>query len=115
MPELVKYYNTNNNELVFESNRMPMTTTPIPWSSLDVGGYCLTSSNLLRINLDKHLEQYKFIQNSKPNEMYPIYDSLNLLASCPWKINTTVINLKAKSFQYYNFFILDSRYINSSF
>lgn len=98
LPELVKYYNTNNDELVFESNRMPMITTPIPWSSLDVGGYCLTSSNLLRINLDKHLEQYKFIQNSKPNEMYPIYDSLNLLSSCPWKINTTILDLLIEVF-----------------
>ena len=90
LPELVHYYNVNNNKLLFDSDKLPMITSPIPWTSVNSGGYLLTSSSLLRINLEKNAEQFDFIQSSKPNEMYPIYDSLNLLGSCPWRINTRV-------------------------
>lgn len=90
LPILAHFYHNNTEDLTFETSRMPMITTPLPWSSVDIGGYFLTSSNLLRIDVKSKFEQYDFIKKSKPNEMYPIYDALNSLSSCPWKINVKV-------------------------
>lgn len=88
-PPLAKLYIEHSKNLSFDSNLLPMLTLPVPWTQPEIGGYLLSSSNLLRLNTE-HNEQYDLIKNSHNSQMHPVYDSLNTLASCPWKINKTV-------------------------
>ena len=77
---------------MFEAYRMPMVTPPLPWYSPAKGGYFLSKSNLLRLKPGLN-EQRILIENTDPSNMYPIYDSLNTLSSCAWRINKRVLDL----------------------
>lgn len=81
-----------SSELIFESNRLPMLIPPIPWHMPTQGGYILTKSDLLRLRSDMN-EQRKLIDKVHPSNMYAVYDSLNILSTCPWKINTRVLDM----------------------
>jgi DNA-directed RNA polymerase len=87
-------YLTNlfSNSLLFEAYRMPMVTPPLPWYSPAKGGYFLSKSNLLRLKPGLN-EQRILIENTDPSNMYPIYDSLNTLSSCAWRINKRILDL----------------------
>jgi DNA-directed RNA polymerase len=99
-PLLSKFYVTYSKELSFETSLLPMVTLPVPWVAPDIGGYLLTSSNLLRLS-SNHPEQYVHIKNSDKSDMYPVYDSLNSLGSCPWIINTKVSLIKVFFLRFY--------------
>lgn len=75
-----------------------MVASPLPWHSPLRGGYYLSTSKLLRVG-DMHHEQLDLIDQRHPSKMYPIYDSLNVLSSCPWRINTPVLDMIIKIFQ----------------
>jgi DNA-directed RNA polymerase len=79
-------------ELIFESNKLPMQIPPIPWYAPTQGGYILAKSDLLRLRTD-HPKQRELIEQSHPSNMYTIFDSLNTLSNCPWKINTRVLDI----------------------
>ena len=55
------------------------------------GGYFLSKSNLLRLNSNLN-EQRILINKTDPSNMYPVYDSLNTLSSCAWRINKRVLD-----------------------
>jgi DNA-directed RNA polymerase, mitochondrial len=81
-----------SSELIFESNRLPMVIPPIPWHMPTQGGYILTKSDLLRLRSDMS-EQRILIDKAHPSSMYSVFDSLNILSTCPWKINTRVLDI----------------------
>ena len=81
-----------SSELIFESNRLPMIVPPMPWYMPTQGGYFLSRSNLLRLKSDL-VEQRLLVESSHPSNMYPIFDSLNTLSACPWKINTQILDI----------------------
>ncbi|CAF0962023.1 unnamed protein product [Brachionus calyciflorus] len=89
-PVLFKIFSSN---LLFESNRMPMITPPMPWYMHNQGGYFLSKSNLLRIYGESGQEQKNLVESTRPENMYPVYDSLNTLSSCAWKINQPILDL----------------------
>ncbi len=78
--------------LIFESNRMPMTIPPMPWHTPSHGGYFMSKSNLLRLSQNMK-EQRIMVEKTAPSNMYSIYDSLNTLSYCPWRINTPILDL----------------------
>jgi DNA-directed RNA polymerase len=71
---------------------MPMIIPPMPWYSPSHGGYFLSKSNLLRLNSNMK-EQRIMVENTNSSNMYPIYDSLNSLSYCPWRINKPILDL----------------------
>ncbi len=95
-PILSKVFSSS---LVFDSNLLPMVASPLPWCSPAKGGYYLTQSNLLRVNASALNEQHDMIDRAHPSQMYPVYDSLNILSSCAWKINTPILDMIIKVFR----------------
>lgn len=89
-PLLFKVFGSS---LFFESNQMPMITPPMPWYMSDQGGYFLSKSNLLRLYGESATEQKLLVESTNQQNMYPVYDSLNTLSSCAWKINKPILDL----------------------
>jgi DNA-directed RNA polymerase len=89
-PVLTQLFITYSPELTFRTVEMPMVVPPLPWCDSTYGGYYLTKSNLLRLYRN---EQYESIEKKPKSQLYPIYDSLNALANCPWKLNTRILDL----------------------
>ena len=72
---------------------MPMITSPMPWYMSNQGGYFLSKSNLLRLYGGSAQEQRLLVDQTNPVNMFPIYDSLNTLSTCAWKINTPILDM----------------------
>jgi DNA-directed RNA polymerase, mitochondrial len=84
--------------LMFEATRLPMLILPLPWSQPTQGGYFLYKSDLLRLGSGEH-QQRIMIDNAPSSRMHPIFDSLNTLGSCAWRINTQILDLIIKIFR----------------
>lgn len=92
-PLISKIFSTT---LIFEANKLPMVTPPLPFYSMNKGGYLISDTKFFQTH-PVPVEQLNM--NSKfQSYMYPIYDSLNVLSSCPWKINTTLLDMIIKIF-----------------
>jgi len=81
-----------SSSLIFDANKMPMLTLPMPWYTSSKGGYFLSKSNLLRLDSNMK-DQRLMIETTNPSNMYPILDSLNCLSRCPWRINKPILDL----------------------
>lgn len=86
-----------SSSLIFEANKMPMIVPPMPWYLTTQGGYFLSKSNLLRLS-DSMQEQRILIDQSNGSSVHTVYDSLNSLSLCPWRVNTKILDLLIKVF-----------------
>ncbi|XP_075153749.1 mitochondrial RNA polymerase [Haematobia irritans] len=84
--------------LTFDSNLVPMLCPPQPWSTPHNGGYLLNKSDLIRLPLQA-IQQWERINSMNPQNIYPALDSLNQLASVPWRVNTDVLDVIIEVFQ----------------
>ncbi|XP_013107948.1 DNA-directed RNA polymerase, mitochondrial [Stomoxys calcitrans] len=84
--------------LTFDSNLVPMLCPPQPWSTPHNGGYLLNKSDLIRLPLQA-VQQWERINSMNPQNIYPALDSLNQLASIPWRVNTDVLDVIIEVFQ----------------
>ncbi|XP_005175249.2 DNA-directed RNA polymerase, mitochondrial [Musca domestica] len=84
--------------LTFDSNLVPMLCPPQPWSTPHNGGYLLNKSDLIRLPLQA-IQQWERINSMNPQNIYPALDSLNQLASVPWRVNTDVLDIIIEVFQ----------------
>ncbi|BES94363.1 Probable Hypothetical protein polymerase III subunit RPC6 [Nesidiocoris tenuis] len=84
-------------QLTFNANDTPSLCPPIPWTSLETGGYIVAKTNLIRLP-QQALQQWSRMQTLPKNQMYPCYDSLNQLGSIPWKVNQRVLDTVIKVF-----------------
>lgn len=84
--------------LTFESHLLPSYSPPSPWISIYLGGYLITKTDFIRIPNDSSGLWDKF-ENIEPEQLFPIFDSLNQLSSIPWKINTAILDIVIKIFQ----------------
>jgi DNA-directed RNA polymerase len=80
-------------KLIFESNRMPTIVPPMPWFSTTQGGYFLSKSNLLRLDDTRLAEQKLLIDEAHPSKINIVYDALNSLSACPWRVNANILDL----------------------
>lgn len=74
-----------------------MVCPPQPWSTPTNGGYLLARSELIRLPQQAY-QQWDRINHTHSENMYPALDSLNQLASIPWKVNTQVLDVILKVF-----------------
>lgn len=81
----------------FNSNEIPMLCPPIPWTSIDSGGYLISHSDLVRLPYDCR-KQIDMIRNAPPTQLYPPLDTLNYLGTIPWQINKRILDLAIKVF-----------------
>ncbi|XP_033195619.2 mitochondrial RNA polymerase isoform X1 [Bombus vancouverensis nearcticus] len=84
--------------LTFESLLLPSYSPPSPWVSIHLGGYLITKTDFIRTSSDFGCLWHKF-ENTEPEQLFPIFDSLNQLSSIPWKINTAILDIVIKIFQ----------------
>ncbi|XP_017154229.1 DNA-directed RNA polymerase, mitochondrial [Drosophila miranda] len=84
--------------LTFDSNLVPMLCPPQPWSTPHNGGYLLNKSELIRLP-HQAIQQWERIRASNPQHLYPALDSLNQLASVPWRVNTQLLDVIIEVFQ----------------
>lgn len=97
-PVLVKLFRKSQQNLLnFDINLIPMLCPPQPWSTPVNGGYILAKSELIRLPNQAH-QQTERISNTEPKDIYPTLDSLNQLASIPWRINGTVLDIVLEIF-----------------
>ncbi|XP_043592870.1 DNA-directed RNA polymerase, mitochondrial isoform X1 [Bombus pyrosoma] len=84
--------------LTFESHFLPSYSPPSPWISIYLGGYLITKTDFIRTSNDFTGLWDKF-ENTEPEQLFPIFDSLNQLSSIPWKVNTAILDIAIKIFQ----------------
>lgn len=83
----------------FKTCEVPMLCPPIPWTSVDSGGYLYTHTDLLRLP-QKFSYQNEIFRAAPSEQVYPVLDAINQLASVPWCVNTRVLDLVIKVFNF---------------
>ncbi|KAL3272879.1 hypothetical protein HHI36_014339 [Cryptolaemus montrouzieri] len=97
-PMLSKLYRSSVPEtLTFPVSDVPMVCPPLPWTSVDNGGYLITYSDVVRLPIYA-LSQKQKMKSTNIQNLYPSLDSLNQLAAVPWKVNTKILDLILKVF-----------------
>ncbi|KFB46178.1 DNA-directed RNA polymerase [Anopheles sinensis] len=97
-PVLMKLYRKSQPDtLKFDVNLVPMLCPPQPWSTPRNGGYILAESDLIRLPQQAH-QQKERIDEADPHDMYPTLDSLNQLASIPWVVNGSILDVIVEVF-----------------
>lgn len=92
-PILSKLYRGSQQQnLVFESNMVPMMCPPQPWSTPQNGGYIITKADLIRLP-HQAVQQLSRVNETPIEKLYPALDSLNQLASIPWKVNSQLLDV----------------------
>lgn len=98
-PVLSKLYRGSQQEnLTFEVNQVPMLCPPQPWTTSKNGGYLLAKSDLIRLPQSAQ-QQHDRIENTPPAHLYASLDSLNQLGSIAWTVNQGVLDVILKVFQ----------------
>lgn len=97
-PVLVKLIRASVPETMsFAVDEVPMLCPPVPWTSVENGGYLITSSQMVR--LPSFAQNQKKILKSTPTQnLYPVFDSLNQLGAVPWKVNTKILEVITEVF-----------------
>ncbi|KAM6921541.1 DNA-directed RNA polymerase, mitochondrial [Xenentodon cancila] len=76
--------------LTFDSYVMPMLCPPVPWTSVKFGAYLLTPTKLMR-SVDGATQHEQLLE--KCQNLHPVFDSLNQLGNCAWRINKPVLDI----------------------
>lgn len=92
-PVLSKVYRGSVPEnLTFPSYELPMLCPPVPWSSVDLGGYLISPSDLVRLPFQAMSQKQKLAE-VKTQKIYPVLDALNQLSAVPWKVNQNILDV----------------------
>ncbi|XP_060521264.1 DNA-directed RNA polymerase, mitochondrial [Cylas formicarius] len=98
-PELAKLFRAAQPEtLTFPANEVPMLCPPVPWTSVDHGGYLLTPCDIVRLPAEAQAQKQR-LEESDPVQLYPSFDALNQLASTPWTVNRKVLDIILEVFR----------------
>ncbi|CAF0903966.1 unnamed protein product [Adineta steineri] len=85
-------------ELEFDCSELPALVPPLPWLSCSTGGYLLNHTDLVRLPFSAR-EQDSRLRSLAIEKIGGVLDSVNVLNSCPWKINKNVLDLLIDIFQ----------------
>ncbi|XP_067658835.1 DNA-directed RNA polymerase, mitochondrial-like [Haliotis asinina] len=92
-PTLVRVYQgADLDEMTFDTCDLPMLVPPIPWVSMNHGGFLLGSVPLVRRpdNLNRQSDR---LQKTPVSRIQAVLDSLNNLGACAWIINKPMLDL----------------------
>ncbi|KAG7258710.1 hypothetical protein CRUP_013148, partial [Coryphaenoides rupestris] len=76
--------------LTFDASVMPMLCPPVPWVSSKYGAYLLSPTKLMR-SVDGATQHENLLEGC--HSLHPVLDSLNLLGSCTWRVNTALLDI----------------------
>uniref|UniRef100_A0A1A8G0N2 DNA-directed RNA polymerase n=2 Tax=Nothobranchius korthausae TaxID=1143690 RepID=A0A1A8G0N2_9TELE len=77
-------------KLTFDSYVMPMLCPPVPWTSFKFGAYLLTPTKLMR-TMEGATQHELLLEKSR--NLHAVFDSLNQLGNCAWKISKPVLDI----------------------
>jgi len=98
-PVLVRLYREAASEqLKFDSSLLPMTCPPLPWTSVNSGGYLLSSVKMIRLPDAISTHHKARLAETPTQQLYPSFDSLNQLSECPWILNKSVLDVVIEVF-----------------
>lgn len=78
--------------LTFPANELPMFCPPVPWTSVDNGGYLIVPCDVVRLPPQATSQKHRLYQ-SEPQQLFPPLDALNQLAAVAWKVNTDILDV----------------------
>lgn len=81
--------------LTFPASELPMICPPLPWVSVDLGGYLLTNSDLVRLPYQATSQKQRMAEVAT-QQIYPSLDALNQLSAVPWKVNQSILDVVLK-------------------
>ncbi|XP_061197360.1 DNA-directed RNA polymerase, mitochondrial-like [Saccostrea echinata] len=76
----------------------PMLVPPVPWHGMQLGGFITFNSDLIRC-LDENQMELKYLKKFPKDCLNPVMDSLNILGTCGWKINTKMLDVIMELFK----------------
>jgi DNA-directed RNA polymerase len=91
------FQEAQGNELHFDPSMLPMLVPPAPWINPKRGGYLFTNVEIIRENLNEVSMCRDRLSNRNLNT---IYDALNVVSMCAWKVNQPV-SLKFDQFLFW--------------
>ncbi|CAF0957151.1 unnamed protein product [Adineta ricciae] len=98
-PSVINFFsNIPQTELEFDCTELPCFVPPLPWLSCTTGGYLLNQTDFVRLPTSAD-EQEARLRSLPIEKIGGLLDSINVLNSCPWKINTNVLDLLIDVFQ----------------
>lgn len=98
-PSVINFFsNIPQTELEFDCTELPCFVPPLPWLSCTTGGYLLNQTDFVRLPTSAG-EQDARLRSLPVEKIGGLLDSINVLNSCPWKINTDVLDLLIDVFQ----------------
>lgn len=98
-PLLMKLYRTSQQEeIVFDVNLVPMVCPPQPYWTWYNGGYLVTKTELLRLP-NSCYQQLSLVNETPLQNLYPILDALNQQQCVPWRINTEILDIVLEVFR----------------
>ncbi|CAG5864809.1 unnamed protein product [Menidia menidia] len=77
-------------KLTFDSYVMPMLCPPVPWTSVRFGAYLLTPAKLMR-TVEGATQHEQLLE--KCQDLHAVFDSLNQLGNCAWRINKPLLDI----------------------
>jgi DNA-directed RNA polymerase len=86
-------------ELEFDCTELPCLVPPLPWLSTTTGGYLLNQTDFVRLPVSAG-EQDARLRSLPIEKIGGLLDSINVLNSCPWKMNNDVLDLLIDIFQH---------------
>ncbi|KAI3388460.1 hypothetical protein SNEBB_009641 [Seison nebaliae] len=101
VPDFWKEVFNETHYLSFPAAHLPMIIPPIPWHEGNRGGGLLLGQTNKLVRIAHSADESSLIQTSISSyrPFSTIFDSLNILSSCQWKINEFVLDIAIKMFQ----------------
>lgn len=85
-------------ELEFDCTELPSLVPPLPWLSTSTGGYLLNQTDFVRLPVSAGQQDAR-LRSLPIEKIGGLLDSINVLNSCPWKMNAQVLDLLIDIFQ----------------
>ena len=85
-------------ELEFDCTELPSLVPPLPWLSTSTGGYLLNQTDFVRLPISAGQQDAR-LKSLPIEKIGGLLDSINVLNSCPWKMNTQVLDLLIQIFR----------------
>ncbi|XP_022336971.2 DNA-directed RNA polymerase, mitochondrial-like [Crassostrea virginica] len=95
-PRLKKFI--THGTLISEQAFYPMVVPPVPWQGKQLGGFITYNCDLIRC-LDEKQMELKYLEKFPENSLHPVMDSLNILGTCGWRINTKMLDVVLELFK----------------
>lgn len=98
-PTVIRFFShIPQTEFEFDCTEIPCLVPPLPWLSTTTGGYLLNQTDFVRLPVSAGQQDAR-LRSLPIEKVGGLLDSINVLNSCPWKMNQQVLDLLIDVFQ----------------